>query len=464
MAIATPMLPRARDWYRRCHELVFGPPLPDHVPAPVLDAIRRAQDASEIIVGLVQIAAILTFAILYALAPKAFPPHVPFEPVPVALAAYTVFTGIRFWLALRRRLGPGFLAASVVVDVGVLMLTIWSFHIQYDQPPALYLKAPTLMYVFILIALRALRFEPRWILLCGGCGAFGWLLLLGYALAEQGTDAITRNFVDYAASWRILMGAEFDKIVSILMVTAILALSVHRARKLLVQAAIEQRTARELSRFFAPEVAGRIADTDLPLEPGQAELREAAILFADLRGFTRLAERLPPAEVMRLLSEYQGFVVAAVHGCGGSIDKFTGDGVLASFGAARPSPMYARQALLAVEEILARWRSWRDGRRRAGLDAPDIGLAVAVGRVMFGTVGDRERLEYTVIGEPVNLAAKLEKHCKVEKVEALATRETLDLAEAQGYAGGRHWRALPARRVEGVRQPVDLVGWAGRAG
>jgi adenylate cyclase len=451
----------ARDWYRRCRTLVFGPPLPDHMPAAVADAIRRSQDASELIVGLVQIAAILTFAILYALAPKAFPPHVPFEPVPVALAVYAVFTGIRFWLALKRRLSDGFLAVSVVVDVSVLMLMVWSFHLQYQQPPALYLKAPTLMYVFILIALRALRFEPRWIVLCGACGACGWLLLLAYALAKQGSGAITHHFVDYATSYRILLGAEFDKVVSILMVTGILTLAVLRARNLLVQAAIEQRSVRELSRFFAPEVAGRIAGADLPLAPGQAELREAAILFADLRGFTQLAERLPPTEVMRLLAEYQAFVVEAVQSCGGSIDKFTGDGVLASFGAVQPSPVCARAAMLAVEEILARARSWCAERRRAGLEAPGIGLGVALGRVMCGTVGDRDRLEYTVIGEPVNLAAKLEKHCKVEQVEALATRDTLIAAEAQGYAGGRPWRHLAARRVEGVAAPIDLVAFVG---
>lgn len=455
------LLPRARAWSRRCRELILGPPLPGRVPATVLDSIRRAQDASEIIVSLVQAAAIVTFAVLYTLAPKAFPPNVPFEPVPLALAAYSLFTALRLYLAIERRLGPRFLTVSVLVDVTVLLVTIWSFHIQYDEPPALYLKAPTLMYVFILIALRTLRFEPRNILLCGGAGAAGWLLLLLYALFDAEGAGITRNFAEYATSYRILLGTEFDKIVSILMVTAILALSVHRARKLLVLAAIEQRTARELSRFFAPEIAGRIADTDLPLEPGQAELRDAAILFVDLRGFTRLTESRPPAQVLRLLSEYQAVVVAAVRGCGGSIDKFTGDGVLASFGAARASPMYARQALLAVEETLARWHELQRERRATGEELPGIGAAVAVGRVMFGTVGDRERLEYTVIGEPVNLAAKLEKHCKVERVEAIATREALALAELQGYAGGRHWRLLPARRVEGVEEPVDLVAWAG---
>ena len=73
--------------------------------------------------------------------------------MPVTLAVYCVFTCGRLWLAMRRRLRPWFLALSVVVDIAMLMLTIWSFHLQYQAPPALSLKAPTLMYAFILIAL-----------------------------------------------------------------------------------------------------------------------------------------------------------------------------------------------------------------------------------------------------------------------------------------------------------------------
>ena len=137
------------------------------------------QEASEILVTLLQMLAIVTFAILYALTPKAFPPGVPFEPVPVALAVYAVFTLIRLWLAWRRRLTGWFLALSVVVDIAMLMVTIWSFHLQYQAPAALYLKAPTLMYAFILIALRTLRFEPGLRDLAGVTAALGWLVLVG---------------------------------------------------------------------------------------------------------------------------------------------------------------------------------------------------------------------------------------------------------------------------------------------
>jgi adenylate cyclase len=139
----------------------------------------------------------------------------------------------------------------------------------------------------------------------------------------------------------------------------------------------------------------------------------------------------------------------------GAIDKFLGDGILASFGCARPSATYAADALAAVDAVMAEAASWSAARRAAGLPAVNVGAAVASGTVLFGAVGDATRLEYTVIGDAVNLAAKLEKHTKVEKVRALAAGDTYALACRQGYGGEKELRR--ARAVAGVDTPVDLV-------
>ena len=261
-------------------------------------------------------------------------------------------------------------------------------------------------------------------------------------------------------SYTILIGAEFDKIVSLLMVTLILALALLRARKLLVRAAADHMAAAELSRFFAPEVAGRIRASDAAIEPGQAELRDAAILMVDLRGFTPLSQKLEPAAVMRLLSEYQSRMVAAIARHGGSIDKFLGDGILASFGAVRPSVTFAADALRALEAVIDAAALWAEERREAGLPAPEVGAAIASGKVMFGAIGDASRLEYTVIGDPVNLAAKLEKHTKEERVPALCTEQIWRLALAQGCRPERPGDARARRRVGGVGEPLDLVALA----
>jgi adenylate cyclase len=435
----------------------LGPPLPVRVPERVQTAIRRAQDQSEVLVSVIQLGAICTFAALYALAPKAFGTEVPFEPVPVTLGFYALFTIARLWLALKNRLTTWFLTLSVMVDVAALLLTIWSFHFQYQAPPALYLKAPTLMYVFILIALRTLRFEPGFVILTGVTASLGWIAMVAYAVLADPAAEITRDFRVYMMSYQILLGAEFDKVLSMLMVTLILAIALLRARKLLITGTTEHLAAAELSRFFDPAVAGRIRDTEMAIKPGEAELREAAIVMTDLRGFTPLAERLPPREVMALLSEYQSRVVGAITAHGGNVDKFMGDGILASFGAEKPSATSAADALRALDQALAALAAWREERRAANLAAPAVGAAVTAGRVMFGAIGDGSRLEYTVIGDPVNLAAKLEKHTKVEGVAALCPEATYRQAIREGYAPPAGHERREASRIGGVGGSLDLV-------
>ena len=433
------------------------PPLPGRVQL----LMAAAEQQSEVLVCAVQIAAVLAFAALYTVSPKAFPPTVTFEPVPVALGAYGLFTLIRLWLALRGRFGRAFLALSVIVDVAVLMLTIWSFHLQYQAPLGLSLKAPTLMYVFILIALRALRFEARYVLLTGLTAALGWLAMIADAVlhAEPGAMMLTHSFADYATSNHVLLGAEFDKIVSILMVTAVLAVVVARARRLLATATTERVAGAELARFFAPDVAAAIRDADTALAPGQGLTRDAAVLTVDLRGFTPLASRLGADATMTLLGEYQARLVPVIQEHGGSIDKYLGDGILASFGATRASATAAADALGALEALLAAAERWSAERARAGLEPVRVGAAVAHGQVLFGCVGDASRLEYTVIGEPVNLAAKLEKHTKAEAAAALATAAVLDAAIVQGFRPVLPWSTRRNRRCAGVDEPLDLVAY-----
>ena len=157
------------------------------------------------------------------------------------------------------------------------------------------------------------------------------------------------------------------------------------------------------------------------------------------------------------MQDYQGRVCPLIVAAGGSIDKFLGDGILASFGAVMPSATAAADALRAADAVMAAAAAWREQRRAAGLPALEIGLAVASGRVVFGAVGDGERLEFTVIGEAVNLASKLEKHNKEEGTRALTDGATYALAERQGYRSSTAHERRPDRKVGGVTESVDIV-------
>ena len=426
------------------------------LPERVRLAVRDQEDATERLISWAQLGIVLIFGTLYFISPK--PAELDIAPVPWALGIYLALTLGRLVWSHLGRLPDWSLALSVFVDVTLLMVLIWSFHIQYMQPPSFYLKAPTLLYVFIFIALRALRFDARFVILAGALAALGWGVLIAYVVyADPGDTMITRDYVSYLTSNSVLLGAEFDKIISILVVTGLIAVALSRAKGLLVRAVSEQAAARELSRFFAPEIAERIKGAADHILAGSGEMREAAILNLDLRGFTQLAGALPPGEVMGLLADYQRRMVPVIQRHGGSIDKFLGDGIMATFGAVRPSDRQAADALAALEAVMVEAAAWQRDCERQGRSCPQVNGAVATGRVLFGAVGDDTRLEYTVIGDAVNLAAKLEKHNKELGVRALCDRASYERALAQGFTPVEAKRRLTDVQVAGLGEPVDLV-------
>jgi len=428
------------------------------LPARVQERITDLRRRSEVAIGWIQAAIITLFGALYFAAPKTFMADVPFQPVPWTLAIYALFTLLRLVLAYRRLLGPVMLGVSVVVDVALLMVLIWSFHLQYNQPAAFYLKAPSLLYIFIFIALRTLSFSPRYVLFTGVAAAIGWLLLLAIALmGPEGMALITRDYVAYMTSARILIGAEIDKVISILLVSVVLSAAVARSRDLLQSSVKEAAAANELSRFFEPDVAREIIGAEDSLKPGDGREAHAASMFIDLRGFTKLAVTMPAGEVVALLNEYHSVIVPLIKRNGGHIVAYLGDGILVTFGAIRARPIFAADALRAAGELLDAHDRWTEQRATRGQPTLGIGVGVNHGMVAVGAIGDASYLEFTVIGDSVNSAAKLQNHTKVEGVRALTTRETRDLALRQGWDGARCGETLAHRDVAGVAEPMDVV-------
>ncbi|WP_422039363.1 adenylate/guanylate cyclase domain-containing protein [Roseibium sp.] len=427
------------------------------MPERVRLEIRAREASSERLISWVQLGLVLFFSVLYALAPRA-EGTAGFNFVPVALGAYFLFTVLRLALSYRFELPQWYLLISIGVDMALLVGLIFSFHIQYDQHPAFYLKAPTLMYVFIFIGLRALRFDPRFVLTTGLVAVAGWLGLVFYAaFADMDSMRVTRNYVEYLTGNSILIGAELDKTMVIFAVTIILSVALYRGRSMLFEATRGQAAAKDLRRFFAPEVAASITDADTSLEAGEGSLREAAILYADIRSFTSTSATLPPEVVLAVLAEYQNIAVEVINQEGGRVDKFLGDGILATFGAVHPSETYAADALRAAEKLVGGVAETQERFRAAGWPGElKIGTAAAAGTVTVGVIGSKNRLEFTVIGDAVNRAAKLEDANKSQKSASLTDQPTWDLALRQGYPATL-LEVRPCMSVPGMSQPVDLV-------
>ena len=441
---------------RRMGELV-GDRAAYKLPGRVVAAIEEQENRGEILVKLIQILIVTIWGVLYAVSPK---PNID----AIALAPYAIglYLGVSIFglvWASRRRLPDWAVYLSIIFDMLLLYVLIWSFHIQYGQPASFYLKAPTLLYVFIFIALRALRFQPRFVLAAGGVAALGWLGMIVYVMLSNPKDAmITRDYVSYMTGNSILVGAEIDKIIAILIVTGVLALSLSRGRSLLIRATAESAAAKSLSRFFDTSIAEDIRSGEYEIAAGEGAAREAAIFNVDIRGFSRLVEKMPPTDAIQLLSAYQRRVVPIIQRHGGVIDKFMGDGIMATFGAVRPSDTYAADALTVMEAILEDAENWAGDPQLQALTRNGLGIAVSAGPIVFGAVGDADRLEVTVIGATVNLSAKLEKANKRLRSEAVVTQAAFDLATQQNYVPSRPPR-FAKTIVEGIGREVAVAVW-----
>ena len=173
----------------------------------------------------------------------------------------------------------------------------------------------------------------------------------------------------------------------------------------LAQVEQRERIARSFERYLAPHVVDALLKDPDAAVLGGSRLR-ATMMFADIRGFTELSERLMPEEVVEMLNRYLDPVVNVVFSNSGLLDKFYGDGIMAVFGAPRPSDDDAIRATAAARQVLEQVRALND---RAGTAWPlAVSIGLATGDVVAGHIGSERRLEYTVVGDAVNLASRLQ--------------------------------------------------------
>ena len=172
----------------------------------------------------------------------------------------------------------------------------------------------------------------------------------------------------------------------------------------------EARRVRErLERYHSPAVVEAIVGRQRPTGDGERhETREVSVLFADLVGFSARCETMEPQEVARFLGEFFTLASDSVFEFGGTLDKFIGDAAMAFFGAPLEQPDHAERAVLAAMALRRRLKAWNHERELAGLDIVEVRMAVNSGLVVVGEIGSANRVDYTVLGNTVNVAARLE--------------------------------------------------------
>jgi adenylate cyclase len=212
---------------------------------------------------------------------------------------------------------------------------------------------------------------------------------------------------------------------------------------------------RAFTRYVARQVVDEILKDPEKLALKE-ERRDVTVLFCDMRGFTPLAERLSPEEVVGVLNDFYTLMVDTTAKNDGIVDKFLGDGVMAVFGAPIVHEDHALRAVRTAIAMQAGVAELARRRAREGRDPIAVGIGVSAGEAVAGTVGTEDRMEYTVIGDSVNLAARLESNAKPGQI--LISQRT-----HQMVAGLVNARPLGAIRVKGKEEQVEVYEVLGLA-
>jgi adenylate cyclase len=348
----------------------------------------------------------------------------------------------------------------VALEIGVAVFAMFGAQILLDPPwpPQTLLDNHSVVYLYFLLALTALYFSPWLVLWAGALGAAAWSAGVWWIASLPESITEIPADLDPQEQLAILQHPDFvdlnvwsQNLLVLGITSLVLATVVWRTRRLLSRQISVARERANLARHFPSTMVDELAAADRPL----AEVRRQpiAVMFVDVVGFAALSERLGPEATIGLLRELHGRLERTIFEHGGALDKFLGDGVMATFGTPSPSPRDAANALEAGLAILSLTEDWN--AERAGLNQDPVILSVGIhyGEAVLGDVGSAWRLEYAVIGDTVNVASRLEECSRGFGAALVASKDLLDAA---GH--------VPAGMVDagdtllrGRREPVHVL-------
>ncbi|MFZ0487832.1 MAG: GAF domain-containing protein [Arenicellales bacterium] len=212
----------------------------------------------------------------------------------------------------------------------------------------------------------------------------------------------------------------------------------------------EKRIKSTMARYMTKEVADRLLDVGgEDALGGAAQL--ATVLFSDIRDFTTIAEELGPRQTVSLLNEYFTDMIDVIFSHGGILDKYIGDAIMAVFGTPFESPKDADNAVLVANEMMGVLRIFNEKRRKEEKVELRIGVGMATGELVSGNIGSLKRMDYTAIGDTVNLASRLEGATKYYGVNILWSEAT-----AKALTNPVRCREVDLIRVKGKNKPVSI--------
>jgi len=366
--------------------------------------------------------------------------------------AYLLLGAASFLVIVCKVYRPWMVWLTTTGDGAFLLVNIWLGLVNAGLPANYLICLPPIWLIPVALSFGALRFNPALqgylilLLVAGLCGiAFfgvGW----DFTQDEPPPEVIKLFVSPPPNAMRLAM---------LVLAGIVLVFGAVRARALLVRAISETHRGANLTRYLPQQVADRLAETGLD-ELRQGKRQNVAILFVDIRSFTPLSEAMSPEALSTFVTEFRRHIAGAVATCGGTIDKFIGDAAMVVFGVVQPTPHDAAAALKCADLILREIDDWGEQRNATGQEAVKVGIGVHWGEVFCGAIGDEVRLEYTVLGDAVNIAARLQDLTKHAGWRLVVSQEVLKEAGLSGKS--EHWHRIETTPLRGRHGLIKVFG------
>ena len=381
----------------------------------------------------------------------------------LALLVFALF-GWGGWLVERSAWGRSWHQYAFVTADFAFMAFVLLYPnplIPLDYPAQFILRFGNFIFFFVLLAGLTYAYKPRLVLWGGISAAASWTVGIVWLLKLPDTVWLPSNDLSLEAALKaygtptyIDVTVRVQEVVVLLIASGLLALAVQRSRTVAIRQANLAREKANLARYFPDKTAELLAGKTNPFSTPREH--NCAILFADLVAFTAWSQIHTPAQTIELLREVHSVLAEVIFRNNGTLDKYIGDGLMATFGTPEPTESDASRALIASIDMADAFDSWQRLRGTSSSDQLKLAIGVHYGPVVIGDIGSEERLEFAVLGDTVNVASRLESATREIGCRCLISQDLVEAAEAENLASVAEYR----NQLE-TYKPIKLRGRSG---
>ncbi len=356
--------------------------------------------------------------------------------------------------------------ALIFVDLALLTITMIlpNPFAASDLPLAMQFRFGNFVYFYVFLAAGTLAYSWRTMIAIGtwtavmwgiGVGVAWWVAEPDAALSDAARTAFSAypRLAEFLDPNEILIGLRLQEAVVFLIVAVILAFTVRRFNMLLLNNAALERERVNLSRYFSPNVVEELSHNDEPLK--QIRTHDVAVLFIDIVDFTSFSEGRDPKDVIELLRGFHGRMESEVFRFDGTLDKYLGDGLMATFGTPFVGENDATRALDCARAMTVTMEIWNAERRLAGEPEIHFGIGLHYGTVVLGDIG-ANRLEFAVIGNTVNVSNRLEALTRSLKVRVVISDALRDQVLRESTPALEGFERIPNQSIRGISEKLTI--------